>query len=604
LKSSWDKFKPSKEVTYVIIIIIIMFLAYVADGSGKNNSTSINNTDRVQYAEFTKQLESNKIDRVYINFSSSTFTYLDKDGNTFYTDNPRVEGFKKYLLDNNASVEEVTDNVQSSFLSIILMVGQLAIMLILFSVLFKKITPSAAITEQKENKTDIPDIKFKDIAGNRESKEDVEFLVKFLKQPKKYGDMGARITKGILFYGPPGTGKTLTAKAIAGEAGVPFFSASGSDFIEMYVGVGARRVRTLFEKAKKNAPCIVFIDEIDAIGSIRGTSNNSEKDQTINALLDAMDGFKNNTGIIVIAATNRLDSLDPALTRSGRFDRKIAIGLPDLEDRKELIDIYVKNKRLSSEISLEELAKITIGFSGADIETLLNEATILTVNRDKKIVGKEEIDDAYFRMLMQGDKKKNRKEVNKDDLELVAYHEAAHALTAKLLTENDVHKVTIIPSTSGAGGVTFNIPKKMGLFTKRDIMNDIKVSYAGRVGEFLLRGDEDLITTGASQDIKKATQDIDNLFNIYGMSKKYGMLIIADVKKETYIDEAVELSNKLYNETLELMTKNIDKLKIIAKELLEKETLTGDDLDRIIYEDNKLLASPEVCNETKVEKAV
>lgn len=601
MKKGWNKFKPSKEIRYIIAIILVMFMAFAIDGA---SDTNVFKVEKVKYTEFEKQLKEGKIDRVDINLASSTFTYSDKNGNNFYTDNPRIEGFKKYLLENDITVEEVSSNMRNSFSNIILMVGQLAIMFIVFSLLFKKISPASAITEHKAEETNIPDIKFKDIAGNRESKEDVEFLVKFLKQPMKYDEMGARITKGILFYGPPGTGKTLTAKAIAGEAGVPFFIASGSDFVEMYVGVGARRVRELFKKAKENAPCIVFIDEIDAVGGHRGMNQNSEKDQTVNALLDAMDGFDKNSGIIVIAATNRLDNLDPALTRSGRFDRKIAIGLPDLEDRKELINIYIKNKKLSSEISLEELAKITIGFSGADIETLLNEATILAVNRDKKVVSQGEIDDAYFRMLMQGDKKKNRKEINKDDLELVAYHEAAHALVAKLLTENDVPKVTIIPSTNGAGGVTFNIPKKMGLFTKKDIMNDIKVSYAGRVGEFLLREDKDLITTGASQDIKKATQDIQNLFNVYGMSEKYGMLSVSDIKKEIYLDEAVELSNKLYSETLELVKHNIIKLRIIAKELLEKETLTGEDLDRIIYGETELSEITEVNNEIKVKEAV
>ena len=348
----------------------------------------------------------------------------------------------------------------------------------------------------------------------------------------------------------------------------------------MYVGLGAKRVRELFEDARKKAPCIVFIDEIDAIGTHRGAyGGNSEKDQTINALLAELDGFSQRESIVVIAATNRIEDLDPALIRPGRFDKHIAVNLPDYEDRLEILKIYAKDKKLADDVDLEELAKLTIGFSGAGLEALMNEAAIIAVNKGADKIRKEDIDDAYFKMVVKGHKKENRN-TNKKEIELIAYHEAGHALCAKLLTDNSVPKVTIIPSTSGYGGVTFNIPNKMGLLTKKEILNNIKVLYAGRAAEYILRGNEEEVTTGAVQDIKQATDYIKRYFSEFGKREKFGMLEIQDEKIIT--EEAIKFSKQLYNATLELLIENKDKLEKIAEELIIKETLSEEDLDRII----------------------
>lgn len=429
---------------------------------------------------------------------------------------------------------------------------------------------------------------FKDVAGHKDVKKDLAFLINFMKNPEKYSEMGARMPKGVIFYGSPGNGKTLLAKAIAGESGVNFIAASGSDFLEMYVGVGARRVRDLFSKAKKNAPCIVFIDEIDAVGGKRGNGNNSEKDQTINQLLVELDGFNSSDdGVVVIAATNRLDMLDSALLRPGRFDRHIAIPMPDYSDRLELLQLHSRNKRIDENLSLENLAKTTIGFSGADLENLLNEAAIIAVNEGKESITMDEIDEAQFKILMKGYKKRNDK--TDESLRIVAYHEAGHALCTKLITEKSVPKVTCIGSTSGAGGVTFITPNKMGLHTKEDLKNEIKISYAGRIAEYLLTKNMEKITTGASQDITQATNNIIMMINDFGMSDEVGMLNLSAFRnsgEKEILEESKILSKELYSETLELLSKNFHLLEKIAEELIIKETLLEEDLDRIIKESN------------------
>lgn len=428
---------------------------------------------------------------------------------------------------------------------------------------------------------------FKDVAGHKDTKKDLAFLINFMKNPEKYSEMGARMPKGVIFYGSPGNGKTLLAKAIAGEAGVNFISTSGSDFVEMYVGVGARRIRDLFNKAKKSAPCIVFIDEIDAVGVKRGSGNNSEKDQTINQLLVELDGFSSSDGVVVIAATNRLDMLDSALLRPGRFDRHIAIPMPDHNDRLELLQLHSKNKKIDPSLSLEDLAKTTIGFSGADLENLLNEAAIIAVNEGKETITMNEIDEAQFKILMKGYKKKNDK--TDESLRIIAYHEAGHALCAKLLTDKSVSKVTCVGSTSGAGGVTFITPNKMGLHTKEDLKNEIKISYGGRVAEYLLTKNMEKITTGASQDIAQATNNIIKMINDFGMSDEIGMINLSAFSnsgEREILEEAKILSKELYSETLELLSKNFHLLEKIAEELIIKETLLEEDLDRIIKESN------------------
>lgn len=434
--------------------------------------------------------------------------------------------------------------------------------------------------ESKEDPTKIKKITFADVQGIDELKPDLYRLVDCLKNPKKYEELGARMPKGMILYGPPGTGKTLTAKALAGEAGVPFLSICGSDFVEKYVGVGASRVRELYKKARSCAPCIVFIDEIDAIGGGRGDSNNSEKDQTINALLAELDGFKTSDNVLTICATNRLDILDPALLRAGRFDLKLAVGLPDKEGREAILKLHSKNKKLNETVSIPALAKKTIGFSGAELENLLNESALIAAASDKKFIDNEDIENAFFKIIMDGNKKP-RKEIDEDTY-LTAWHEAGHTLATKLLTKDGVPTVTIIQSTSGAGGVTFMAPDEKNLPSKKYLRNKIKIDYAGRAAEEIYLGNSDDITTGASQDIKQATAVIKSYIGAYGMGSK-GLI---DIKQLTaqydIVEEAAELSNVLYQETLDLLKENYDKLKALADALVAKETLYEDEIDSIL----------------------
>lgn len=434
--------------------------------------------------------------------------------------------------------------------------------------------------EDKKETIRIKKVTFEDVQGIEELKPDLYRLVDCLKNPDKYKKIGARMPKGVILYGPPGTGKTLTAKALAGEAGVPFFSMCGSDFMEKYVGVGASRIRELYKKARKSAPCIVFIDEIDAIGGGRGEANSSEKDQTINALLAELDGFKSADNVLTICATNRLDILDPALLRAGRFDLKLAVGLPDKEGRIEILKLHSKNKCLMDEVDIESIAKKTIGFSGAELENLLNESALIAANNNKEVIDNEDIENAFFKVIMDGNKKK-RKEIDEDTY-LTAWHEAGHTLATKLLTKDGVPTVTIIQSTSGAGGVTFMAPDEKNLPSKKYLKNKIKISYAGRAAEELYLEDSEEITTGASQDIKQATSIIKSFIGAYGMGNK-GLI---DIKQLTYqydiVEEATELSNALYKETLVLLTEHKEQLKALANKLVEKETLYEEEIDKIL----------------------
>lgn len=428
----------------------------------------------------------------------------------------------------------------------------------------------------------IPDVKFSDVEGIEELKADITRLVDCLKNPGKYESIGARPPKGVILYGPPGTGKTLIAKAIAGEAGVPFFSEVGSNFVEMYVGVGAKRVRELYKKARKSAPCIVFIDEIDAVASQRGNDTNSERDQTINALLAELDGFNSSKNIITICATNRLDMLDSAFKRAGRFDLKLAVGLPDKKGRTRILEIHSKDKKLSDEIDLEVIANKTSGFSGAELEALLNESALVAVGKNKAKIDYEDIDDAFFKIVMQGNKKK-RDKITKMN-RIVAWHEAGHTLVTKLLTEDTVSSVTIIGSSSGAGGVTFRTPKDDDMLQSKKYLEDnIKIMYGGRAAEEIFFKDPNSITTGASQDIKQATSIIKDYLSLYGMGDK-GMIDLSQFEREfkNVIDEASALSKKLYEETVSLLKENYSLLKTLAETLLKEETLDEIQINKIV----------------------
>lgn len=446
----------------------------------------------------------------------------------------------------------------------------------------KKVTVGEKAGADDKSKEKVPSVKFSDVEGIEELKADITRLVDCLKNPKKYQQIGAKPPKGVILYGPPGTGKTLIAKAIAGEAGVPFFSEVGSNFVEMYVGVGAKRVRELYKKARKAAPCIVFIDEIDAVAGKRGNDNNSERDQTINALLAELDGFDSSTGIITICATNRLDMLDSAFKRAGRFDLKLAVGLPDKKSRKHILQIHGKSKKFMDDVDMDAIATKTSGFSGAELEALLNESALIAVGKKKQAIGSEDIEDAFFKIVMQGNKKK-REEVTELN-RIVAWHESGHTLATKLLTDDSVTSVTIVGSSSGAGGVTFRTPKDENMLqSKQYLENSIKVMYAGRAAEELYFGDPNQITTGASQDIKQATSVLKDYLASYGMGEK-GMLDLTQFERDSksILDEASALSKQLYTETLMLFREHYDLLKELAETLLQEETLDEGQVDAII----------------------
>ena len=439
--------------------------------------------------------------------------------------------------------------------------------------------------KNEEFKEKVESVKLSDVKGHDEIKEDLEFLIKLLKNPKRYEKLGARVPKGVLLFGPPGTGKTMIAKAMANEVGIPFIATGGSDFVEKYVGVGAKRVREIFAEAKKHEKAIIYIDEIDAIGRKRsGDNDNDERINTLNALLIEMDGFRDSSGIMVIASTNRLDILDEALLRPGRFDKHIAVNPPDYKGRLDILKLYAKNKRLDKDVSLEKIAAMTRGFSGADLANLLNEAAMLTAFRDKDKTTMQEIDDAFYRILTKGGKKKSFQR-SEDDTKLTAWHEAGHAIVSKLIAKQKVNKVTIIPSTSGAGGITLMEPKEGSYYSKEDLENMVKVSYGGRAAEYILLGDENKVTTGASNDIEKATSIIMAMLGSYGMSEKFGLLNLermGGLNQEYVLAEAKEISNKLYQETIDFLEEHYDLLKEMADILIKKETLDEEEVDALI----------------------
>lgn len=443
-------------------------------------------------------------------------------------------------------------------------------------------------------------ITFKDVAGAEEAKQELEEVVEFLKHPQKYNDLGAKIPKGVLLYGPPGTGKTLLAKAVAGEAGVPFFSISGSDFVEMFVGVGASRVRDLFDQAKKSAPCIVFIDEIDAVGRQRGAGlggGHDEREQTLNQLLVEMDGFSANEGIIMIAATNRPDILDPALLRPGRFDRQIVVDRPDIKGRTEILKVHVKGKPIGPDVNLDVIAQRTPGFTGADLSNLVNEAALLTARKDKKAINMPEMEEAAERVIM-GPERKSRV-ISDKEKRLTAYHEGGHTIVGMMLEHTDpVHKVTIIPR-GRAGGYTLSLPKEDKYYaTRSEMLDELKVLLGGRVAEALVLKE---ISSGASNDLQRATQLARQMICEYGMSENIGPVTFGHRQDQVFLgrdiardkdyseEVAAEIDKEVrsfmedaYAATEKLLSDNIDKLHVIAKALMEKETLEEEEINQLV----------------------
>ncbi len=459
---------------------------------------------------------------------------------------------------------------------------------------FGKIKTKTLVEDEKRKTT------FNDVAGCDEEKAELEELVEFLKNPQSFTDLGARIPRGVLLVGPPGTGKTLLARAVAGEAGAPFLSISGSDFVEMYVGVGASRVRDLFEQAKKKAPAIVFIDEIDAVGRHRGAGTgggNDEREQTLNQLLVEMDGFGTNSGIIVIAATNRPDVLDPALLRPGRFDRQITVNRPDAKGREDILKVHSRNKPLGPDVDLKEVAKDTIGFTGADLENLLNEAALLAVRRKKKALTMEEISDATSRVEM-GTEKKSHKYSEKAK-KLTAYHEAGHAVSSYYIEGHDpVKEISIIPRGMGAGGYTWYTPQEENYNSKADMLNDLISLLGGRVAEALSLHD---ISTGASNDLQRATSICRDMVSKYGMSDELGPVVYSDDNNEVFlgkdyghvnnyseatsakIDAQIEkMMRTAYAQTEEILKTHYDKLELVAETLIKDEKITGDEFKQLM----------------------
>ena len=441
-------------------------------------------------------------------------------------------------------------------------------------------------------------VTFAQVAGLKEEKEELEEIVDFLKEPGKYTGVGARIPKGVLLEGPPGTGKTLLAKAVAGEAGVPFFSISGSDFVEMFVGVGASRVRDLFEEAKHNAPCIVFIDEIDAVARRRGTGmggGHDEREQTLNQLLVEMDGFGVNEGIIVMAATNRVDILDPAILRPGRFDRKVAVGTPDVGGREEILKVHAKNKPLGDDVNLQQLAQTTAGFTGADLENLLNEAAIIAAKENRSFIANKDVKRAFIKVGIGAEKKSRI--ISDKEKKITAYHEAGHAILFHLLPDvGPVYTVSIIPTGVGAAGYTMPLPEKDEMFaTKSRMLQDIMVSLGGRIAEEIIFGD---ITTGASSDIKKATKTARRMVTRYGMSDNIGVICYDDDDDEVFIGKDLahakahseEISGEIdkevkhiiddcYTKAKDIILQHEDVLHSCAQLLLEKEKITREEFE-------------------------
>lgn len=593
---------------YFVLILVIAGVFFML-------STGTNKVNELKTGELLQALKDSKVTEIKIMPKSSESVYYIRGKLKDYKANEsfeakiveaEIDGVVNYAnMMNIKEYETVSDPGASQLVYIIVQIVPLIFIGILAYILFSKLASSnkgsmdfgksrAKLSDDKHQ------AKFSDVAGLKEEKEEVKELIDFLKNPKKFQKLGARIPKGVLLVGPPGTGKTLLARAVAGEANVPFFYISGSDFVELFVGVGASRVREMFKDAKRSAPCLIFIDEIDAVGRQRGTGlggGHDEREQTLNQLLTEMDGFGENEGIIIMAATNRPDVLDPALLRPGRFDRQVTVSLPDANEREAILKVHARNKILAPDVNLKNLSLRTPGFSGADLENLLNEAALLTVRRDKEAITMDEIDEATDRVLM-GPAKVSRKITDKEK-RLVAIHESGHAVIGiKLEDANEVHKITIIPRGM-AGGYTMMLPReeKIAIMTKNELEAQITGLLGGRVSEEMFLNE---ITTGASDDFKRATNIARAMVTEYGMSdlgpvqyeqKSEGVFLGRDYGKTKNfsdkvaheIDEEVrKIVEECYNKAKEILKKNKDLVMLLADTLVEHETLTKEQIDSLV----------------------
>ena len=573
-----------------------------------------NQVNELTYDEFINDMESGKITELTIIPKTRTETYQLTGKLAEYADNetfilylPTSDEFISRIMAQeekyNFKLEIQNDPEASSWIVIAIEVFPILLLVgATFWIFTRQIGGGSKSMDFGKSRAKLMSEKtstFKDVAGLTEEKEEVQELIDFLKNPKRFQSMGARIPKGVLLVGPPGTGKTLLARAVAGEANVPFYYISGSDFVELFVGIGASRVRDMFKQAKMNAPCLIFIDEIDAVGRQRGTGlggGHDEREQTLNQLLTEMDGFGANEGIIIIAATNRPDVLDPALLRPGRFDRQVTVSLPDKNSRIEILKVHARNKKLDDKVTLEFLAKRTPGFSGADLENLLNEAALLAVRRKKGKITMEEIDEATDRVLM-GPAKVTKKYTDKEK-KLVAYHEAGHAVMGlKLDGANDVQKITIIPR-GHAGGYTMMTPREEAFnYTKKELLESICGLLGGRVAEEITFNE---ITTGAHDDFKKATKIARSMVTEYGMSD-LGPMMLEEPSENTFLgrdytksrnisdtvaheidEEMRNIINSCYEKTKKIISENKDLLKLIAETLIEEETITKEEIDYLV----------------------
>ena len=585
----------------IILVIFIVLITSILD----------NGSNKLAYSDLISKIETGEVKELEISSDGKKAQVLLKNENNPKEVNiPSIDSLMDSLSDSmktqSIKVIEKSESILMIGLSLLTPFGILIIFLVFWFFLMNG-------NQNNGNKTmtfgkskarmlgpqDKARVTFKDVAGVDEEKEELEEIVEFLKNPKKFTDMGARIPKGVLLVGPPGTGKTLLAKAVAGEAGVPFFIISGSDFVEMFVGVGASRVRDLFEEAKRKAPCIIFIDEIDAVGRQRGAGlggGHDEREQTLNQLLVEMDGFAANEGVIVLAATNRPDVLDKALLRAGRFDRQIMVGSPDVKAREQILEVHSRKKRLAQDVDLKIIAKNTSGFAGADLENVLNEAALLAARRNIQEIGMKEIEDAMIKVTM-GPEKRTRVRSEKEN-KLVAYHEAGHAVVSRFLpTQDPVHQISIVPRGMAGGYTMYRPTEDKNFMSKIEMEENIVSLLGGRVAEKLILDD---ISTGASNDIERATKIARSMVTKYGMSERVGTIMLGSGQEEVFlgrdfaqskeyseetaaiVDEEVKrIVDKGYNTALEILKANIDKLHAVAGVLLEKEKIDGEEFDEI-----------------------
>ena len=595
-------------IPYLLLIVFVLSIYYILSlGGSKVNDLT--------YDKLISEIKGNNVEEIIItpNANEGTYNISGKLKNygereSFYVKAPLTDTIISQIIDSNENlnykIETESDPGSSPLLYILVNILPIILLVGIGFWFFSKQMSSAGKSmdfgkSKARLNTEKGKVTFKDVAGLKEEKEEVKELIDFLKNPKRFQKLGARIPKGVLLVGPPGTGKTLLAKAVAGEANVPFYFISGSDFVELFVGVGASRVRDMFKQAKHNAPCLIFIDEIDAVGRQRGTGlggGHDEREQTLNKLLTEMDGFGANEGIIIIAATNRADVLDPALLRPGRFDRQVTVNLPDVKGREEILAVHARNKILAPSVTLKNLAKRTPGFSGADLENLLNEAALLAVRNNKEQITMKEIDEATDRVLM-GPAKKSKK-YTESERKMVAYHEAGHVvLGLKLNDANDVQKVTIIPR-SYAGGYAMMIPKEERYTsTKKELLEQITGLLGGRVSEELNFGE---ITTGAHNDFEKATKIARSMVTEYGMSdlgpvqleqQEGGIFLGRDYNKTRNFSNEVaheidlemrKIINECYETAKKILSENKDLVKLIADNLLEYETLTKEQIEYLV----------------------